>query len=101
MTEKTPDAQAAQMPDAQAVEKRLKSIVEYVHDCERRVIKGEIMDLQGLDQNVMVVCEEIAALPREQGRALESKMSQLISGLDALAVSIKKQHEGYAALKKG
>lgn len=88
-------------PKVEDVEQRLKAIVEYVQDCERRVLKGEIMELKGLDQNVMLVCEQIAALPREQGRSLESKMSQLIGGLDSLALSIKKQHEGFAAVKKG
>ena len=80
---------------------QLKSIIDYVQDCERRVLKGEIMDLQGLDRNVVDICNAIAALPPKDARALEGQMTQLIEGLEILARSMKSQQEKYAAAGGG
>lgn len=72
---------------------RLKSITDYVQDCERRVLKGEIMDLQGLDRNVIEVCDAVAALPPAEGRLLEGAMARLIEKLEELARSMREQQE--------
>ena len=82
-----------QKPDAAEIETRLKSIIDYVQDCERRVIKGEIMDLQGLDRNVIEICEALTSLPRDKARTLEGKMKSLVDKLDTLATSMKDQQE--------
>lgn len=74
--------------------KRLKSITDYVRDCERRVSQGEIMDLQGLDNNVAEVCDLIAAMPPKEGQELESQMTILIGSLETLADAMRKQDEG-------
>lgn len=73
--------------------KSLKSIVDYVRDCQARVTKGEIMDLQGLDKNVMQVCDALATLPEAEGKALESQMTQLVEALEVLARAMKEQQE--------
>jgi hypothetical protein len=88
-------------PDATETAKRLKAIVDYVQDCQRRVTKGEIMDLQGLDNNVIEVCDAIAHLPEEEGRALEAQMSALIESLESLARTMKEQHDAAAAAEAG
>jgi hypothetical protein len=79
--------------DPSVVAKRLKSIVDYVRDCQMRVGKGEIMDLQGLDKNVIDICDAIAKLPEKEGQALEDQMSQLIDSLETLARMLKEQQE--------
>lgn len=71
----------------------LKSIVDYVRDCQARVTKGEIMDLQGLDKNVMKVCDAIATLPEAEGKTLEAQMTQLVEALEILARAMKEQQE--------
>ncbi len=81
-----------QSTEAAAVGKRLQTIVDYVRDCQARVNKGEIMDLQGLDKNVISLCDDIANLPEEESRALEGRMSGLIDSLEALAQAMKDQH---------
>ncbi|MBU6475169.1 MAG: hypothetical protein KGL10_04415 [Alphaproteobacteria bacterium] len=79
--------------EAADVGKRLRTIVDYVRDCRIRVTKGEIMDLQGLDKNVISLCDAIAALPEEEGRALEGQMSGLIDSLEELARAMKEQQD--------
>jgi hypothetical protein len=49
------------------------------------VLKGEIMDLQGLDRNVLEVCDAVASLPPAEAQELESRMSDLIEALEQLA----------------
>jgi hypothetical protein len=90
-----------QKPDAGEIEARLKSITDYVQDCERRVIMGEIMDLQGLDKNVIEVCDALANMPPAEARALEEKMARLIEKLEVLAGSMKQQQEKYQAAGAG
>jgi hypothetical protein len=79
--------------DAAILHGRLKTITEYVRDCERRVNQGDIMDLQGLDQNVLELCDGIAALPPPEGRQLEDEMATLIAELEKLAECMREQQE--------
>ena len=66
-----------------------------MRDCQVRVAKGEIMDLQGLDKNVIEVCDAIGRLPEKEGQALESQMSQLIDSLETLARMLKEQQDKF------
>jgi hypothetical protein len=64
-----------------------------VQDCERRVLKGEIMDLDGLDRNVIEICNALTSLPRQESQPLEPQMTRLIDLLEQLANSMKTQQE--------
>lgn len=75
------------------VAERLKAVTGYVRDCERRVLQGDIMDLQGLDKNVVEICDGIAALPPEEGQELEPSMAALIADLEKLAAVMREQHD--------
>jgi hypothetical protein len=84
-------------PTSDELATRLKGILDYVRDCATRVHRGEIMDLQGLDKNVIEICDAIAELPPEEARALEDKMSVLIEELERLARSMKDQQDKIGA----
>jgi hypothetical protein len=71
----------------------LKQVTDYVVDCERRVTRGEIMELQGLDKKVKEICDAVAELPQDEAQALEAQMGQLIEGLEHLADAIRAQEE--------
>ncbi|MCK4946336.1 MAG: hypothetical protein KAS59_08755 [Alphaproteobacteria bacterium] len=90
MTNKANDNKSAEL------EKRLKAIVNYVRECQARVTKGEILSLQGLDDKVVKLCDEISTLSENEGRILESQMSLLIESLEVLASGMKEQQEGFA-----
>lgn len=83
--------------DAAEVAQRLKAIVDYVRDCQARVVKGEIMDLQGLDKKVVDLCDAIAKLPEEDGHAMEGQMGVLIESLETLARTMKEQQDRLTA----
>jgi hypothetical protein len=69
--------------------KRLTTIIDYVRDCSRRVAQGEIMDLDGLDKNVVDLCNDIGELPQEQAKEMEKHMSGLIKDLEELANNMR------------
>jgi hypothetical protein len=79
----------SQAADTADLARRLKSVTDYVRDCERRVSQGEIMDLTGLDRNVLEICNGVAALPPPQGRLLQGELAALIGDLDKLAAAMK------------
>lgn len=79
--------------DSQEVGERLKQVMDYVKDCDRRVNRGEIMDLQGLDKTVMDICDAMAQLPEDEVEKHEMAMSVLIKDLETLAKSMKAQQE--------
>lgn len=83
------------MNGANEVGRKLKAIVDYVRDCQARVSKGEIMDLQGLDNNVIEVCDAIAGLPEKEGQRLESQMNQLIGSLEVLVRTMREQQDSF------
>lgn len=90
----------ANKPDSAAeVGSKLKEIIDYVRDCQARVTKGEIMDLQGLDNSVIEICDAIAHLSEKDGQVLEGQMSQLIDSLEVLARTMKEQQDHISAME--
>lgn len=81
------------LPTKDELAKRLKATIDYVRDCERRVSLGEIMDLQGLDDTVVDICDHLGQLPEEEGQSLEPQMAVLIKGLEQLADTMREQEE--------
>jgi len=76
---------------------QIRSITGYVRDCAARAAKGEVMDLQGLDQNVIDICNAITSLPEADGKKLERDMATLIAALDDLAATMKQSYGGLLA----
>lgn len=76
-------------PDSQELAKRLTAIIDYVRDAERRVNQGELMELDGLDDNVLELCEGVGALPPAESKAFEKQMSSLIHDLEALTTAMR------------
>lgn len=79
----------AQTPDTGDIAQELKSVLDYVKDCDRRVHLGEIMDLDGLDDKVMDICDKVAALTQEEAQVFEDQMGVLIKELEKLAKSMQ------------
>lgn len=80
-------------PDATELAATLKRLIAYVTDCERRVLKGEILSLEGLDRNVTELCTAITALPRSASQPMEPDMAQLIDHLETLAGAMRAQQD--------
>lgn len=80
-----------QAPDSGDIGQQLKAVLDYVKDCDRRVHLGEIMDLDGLDDKVMQICDVVASLSQEDAQVYEAQMGVLITELEKLAKSMQEQ----------
>lgn len=89
MTGKAKDREAGE------IGRKLTLLIDYVRDCQVRVTKGEIMDLQGLDDKVIAICDAIADLPEEDGQRLETQMTVLISSLEVLVRTMREQQDSF------
>jgi len=79
--------------EALNLDKELKQTSDYVRECEARITKGEMMELQGLDKTVIDMCDRISNIPSEEAKELEEKMALLIKALETLANTIKEYQE--------
>ncbi len=70
---------------------QLKMVLDYVKDCDRRVHMGEIMDLDGLDDKVMDICDRVSQLSQDEAQEHEDQMGVLIKELEKLAKSMQEQ----------
>lgn len=80
-------------PDSVELAKNLKAVQDYVNDCARRVHQGEIMDLKGLDNSVIKICDDISTLPPKEAQELETQLAVLIGALEDLAKSMRVQQD--------
>ncbi len=78
---------------ASSIAKEVQRIIDYVRDCEVRATRGEVLELQGLDQNVLIVCNKIAGLDVPHSKVVEPMMATLIEELDNLASTLKTQQD--------
>ncbi|TNE24939.1 MAG: hypothetical protein EP349_10875 [Alphaproteobacteria bacterium] len=74
---------------AQEITARIEQVKTYIQDCERRITKGEVIPLVGLDKNVEEICNDIGTLPENEAAGMEEKLSGLISALDKLVAAIR------------
>jgi len=74
---------------AQEITARIEQVKTYIQDCERRITKGEVIPLVGLDKNVEDICNDIGALSEDEAAGMEEKLSNLIGALDKLVAAIR------------
>lgn len=79
--------------DSAALFDHIKSVSDYVVDCERRARQGEIMDLQGLDRNVTDICNTLAQMERGEAQKLQSRLATLIEGLERLGDTMREEQK--------
>lgn len=78
---------------AQDITREIRTIIDYIRDCEVRAARGEVLELTGLDQNVLVVCNKIAGLDVPHAKVVEPHMAALIESLDNLASTLKTKQD--------
>lgn len=78
---------------ADTIAKEIQKIIDYIRDCEVRAARGEVLELQGLDQNVLIICNKITGLDIPHSKTVEPLMTSLIEALDNLASTLKTQQD--------
>ena len=71
---------------------RIEKMIAYVRDCERRLHAGQSVDLTGLDETTIKLCEEIAALPKDIAKPLADRLEVFVAAIDTMAavLTVKK-----------
>lgn len=70
------------------VREELDKAASLVLTARRLLATGTMVDLSALEGKVRTICEEVAALGREDGRPLVPAMEALIGALDRLEAAI-------------
>jgi len=71
----------------------MEALAATLDDARAGVAAGDALDLSGLDERVGGLCAAVAALPREEGRALTAGLERLLDVLDALAVTVEERRQ--------
>lgn len=73
---------------AETLLNRIEAVLE---DAEARIGDGYDIDLKGLEEHIAAVCQEIAALPPEQGQAYRERLKIIVAQLEAVERALKHQ----------
>ncbi len=73
---------------ANATREELEKATSLVGTARRLLAKGTMVDLSALEGKIRLVCTEIQAMDKSQGRPLMPAMESLIADLDRLAEAI-------------
>ena len=68
----------------------LRQLNAYLLECERRIHKGEILDMSNFDEKTKILCRRLMDLPEGHARSLAPELETLISRLDRVAEKVRK-----------
>ena len=70
------------------VRRELRQLNLYLLECEKRIHKGEIVDLSNFDEKTRELCERLIALPRDIAIEIAPELQALISRLDRVGTRL-------------
>jgi|GEM_PF-1661525 len=73
---------------AEAIEAELAKQTDLIGAAIESVRGGTVADINEVERNVAVLCNEISGMPQEDAQRLEPAMAQMISKLEELAVAL-------------
>ena len=76
-----------------AVREELDKAASLVLTARRLLATGTMVNLSALEGKVRAICDQVAAMTREDGRPLVPVMESLIGDLDRLAEAIRERVE--------
>jgi hypothetical protein len=77
------------MKSATDFKQELITLADDIETMHIAIRNDEELDLEGLDDRVDLLCQQIEAAPREISTEIESEMAQMITALEKLAVTLK------------
>ena len=63
----------------------LQTLTESMENAKNQIIAGEELELEGLDDQVDLLCAQIEAAPADIAAATQDSMAKMISTLESLA----------------
>jgi len=77
-------------------EKLFKDIEQFVGDSRKLLQQGAMMELSGLENRVMLLCEEVLLLSQDERLQYSTRLQQLMTDLTALGEEITAQRDTVA-----
>ncbi len=82
------------MSDAvQDIKTRMQELTSFVIQANNTINAGQMVDLQGLDDEVASLCDRTLALPPEQAAQIQPLMAEMISNLEELGRTLEMYQE--------
>ncbi len=75
------------------ITQRLKDITKEIDDYTQAVLTGDDVDIEGMDERVESVCNEIEGLDKKEASQYSEDLQAMISSLDHLVTAIKNNPE--------
>lgn len=71
------------------IKTRMEELTSFVIESNNSIQEGQMVDLQGLDDEVASLCDRTLALPANQAAEIQPLMSEMISRLEELGRSLE------------
>lgn len=71
--------------------KGLKEVVEYLREASAQLQNGDVVELDGLDEKVDLLCMAAEKSKPQIARSLEPLMADMIAELEVLALHLKEE----------
>lgn len=82
------------MKSAADFKQELMTLADDIETMHIAIRNDEQLDLEGLDDRVDLLCQQIEAAPSDISTEIESEMAQMITALEKLAITLKSITEG-------
>ena len=81
------------MANSANVQDLFRDIEEYISQSMEFLAQGQIMELNGLDQQVHRLCQEVVQLSDEERERHAERMQVMVASLSTLAEALQKQKD--------
>lgn len=71
------------------IKTRMQELTSFVIDANNSINGGQMVDLQGLDDEVASLCDRTLALPPQRAAEVQPLMAEMISQLEELGRSLE------------
>ena len=74
----------------EAIKTRMIELTDFIQQADDTINGGQMVDLQGLDDEVASLCDRALALPPQEATQIQPLMADMITRLEALGASLQR-----------
>lgn len=68
---------------------KLSHMTSFIKEARENVLRGQQVNLSGMDGEVAALCERVVGLPPDEARQVQPIMAEMISELEALGAALE------------
>ena len=81
------------MSDAKEIERQLEHLTAFVAERRAAVANGESITLEGMEKEILGLCEAVRVSPREQAREFMPRLTKLLTDIHLLGEALTMQRD--------